>query len=267
MPAKSGDNRSGEEAGPTSHPNTGTGPVSFRSERSSTIAGDEIDDERFEELSKSLPTAVPMLEPEPAENAMLRPESARSRHVSRDDPGGERNVASAAPKQNGNGGGDGDDGPNENSPLLGQSNGAPAETEVDGEAPLFLNGTSPSRFWLIFVQILAAQFISCFDGTIMASSHPVITSYFHAANSASWLSTAFLLTSTATQPLLGRLSDAVGRKPLFIICLIILTLATAWCTLAQSIESFIAARAVCGVGAGGAMTLGSIIISDLVPIE
>ncbi|PHH71175.1 hypothetical protein CDD83_5248 [Cordyceps sp. RAO-2017] len=101
----------------------------------------------------------------------------------------------------------------------------------------------------------------------MASSHPVITSYFGAANSASWLSTAFLLTSTAFQPLLGRLSDAVGRKPLFLASLAVFALATAWCALAASIQSFIVARALCGLGAGGAVTLGSIITSDLVPIE
>lgn len=101
----------------------------------------------------------------------------------------------------------------------------------------------------------------------MASSHPVITSYFGAAQSASWLSTAFLLTSTAFQPLLGRISDAVGRKPVFLSCLAVFALATTWCGMVGSIGSLIAARAFCGLGAGGLMTLGNIITSDLVPIE
>lgn len=59
----------------------------------------------------------------------------------------------------------------------------------------------------------------------------------------------------------------MGRKPLFVMSLAIFALATLWCGLAGSIESFVAARAVCGLGAGGAMTLGSILTSDLVPIE
>ncbi|KAF3760716.1 MFS general substrate transporter [Cryphonectria parasitica EP155] len=101
----------------------------------------------------------------------------------------------------------------------------------------------------------------------MASSHPVITSYFHSSNSASWLSTAFLLTSTAFQPLLGSLSDTIGRKTPYIFTMLVFALATLWCALAQSMVSFIAARAVCGLGAGGVMILGSIIVSDLVPIE
>lgn len=132
---------------------------------------------------------------------------------------------------------------------------------------LFLGGISHGRFWWIFGNVLALHFVSCFDGTIMASSHPVITSYFQSSNSASWLSTAFLLTSTAFQPLLGRLSDTVGRKGPYIVTGTIFALATLWCALAQSMTSFIAARAVCGLGAGGVMTLGSIIVSDLVPIE
>lgn len=207
-------------------------------------------------LSRSLPTSGPVLEPEPADLAMLRPITSNQSFTSRT-----HDHEDAL----GNGG-------SERSPLLrsrASSTGGLSTSTIltDTEPALFLNGTSPSRFWYIFSQILMVQFIGCFDGTIMASSHPVITSYFGAANSASWLSTAFLLTSTAFQPLLGRLSDAVGRKPLFLGSLVIFGLATLWCALANSIESFIVARAFCGLGAGGSMTLGSIITSDLVPIE
>lgn len=101
----------------------------------------------------------------------------------------------------------------------------------------------------------------------MASSHPVITSYFNSSNSASWLSTSFLLTSTAFQPSFGRISDILGRKPVYLFCLAIFTSGTLWCQLASSIFSFIAARAACGLGAGGAVALGMIIISDMVPLE
>ncbi|KAF2494141.1 MFS general substrate transporter [Lophium mytilinum] len=101
----------------------------------------------------------------------------------------------------------------------------------------------------------------------MASSHPVITSHFNASNSASWLSTAFLLTSTAFQPLFGRISDTVGRRPIYLLGLLSITATTAWCALAQSIGSFIAARAFCGLAAGGILAMGSIMTNDLVSIE
>ncbi|KAI0890371.1 multidrug resistance protein fnx1 [Annulohypoxylon maeteangense] len=142
-----------------------------------------------------------------------------------------------------------------------------ARVEHDKSQPSFLIDTDRRRFWIVFLSIMLTHFIACFDGTIMASSHPVITSYFHSSNSASWLSTAFLLTSTAFQPVIGRLSDTVGRKPPYLAMTVIFALATLWCALAQSMTSFILARAACGLGAGGVLGMGSIIISDLVPIE
>lgn len=141
------------------------------------------------------------------------------------------------------------------------------DDEDDGSRSPFLGGVSVFRFWLIFGVILANHFVACFDSTIMASSHPVITSYFNSSNSASWLSTAFLLTSTAFQPLFGRLSDSMGRKLPYVFTLAVFLLSTVWCGLAQSMTSFILARALCGLGAGGMMVMGSIITSDLVPIE
>ncbi|KAH7043223.1 major facilitator superfamily domain-containing protein [Macrophomina phaseolina] len=131
----------------------------------------------------------------------------------------------------------------------------------------FLGGVSVTRFWLIFGGILLQYFVACFDSTLMASSHPIITSYFKSSNSASWLSTAFLLTSTAFQPLLARVSDTIGRRPIYLFSLVMFVLTTAWCALAQSIGSFIAARAFCGLGAGGVFAMGSILTNDLVPIE
>ncbi|TWU76466.1 hypothetical protein ED733_007195 [Metarhizium rileyi] len=214
-------------------------------------------------LSRSLPPSGPILEPEPADLATLRLRPATPNQAStgriRDCERGVRD-------------GDAHDAASERSPLLSPRSSSPRGLPTcsglsESEPVLFLNGTSRSSFWFIFSQLLTVQFIGCFDGTIMASSHPVITSYFGAANSASWLSTAFLLTSTAFQPLLGRLSDAMGRKPLFLGTLAIFALATLACALANSIETFVVARAFCGLGAGGSMTLGSIITSDLVPVE
>lgn len=101
----------------------------------------------------------------------------------------------------------------------------------------------------------------------MASSHPVITSYFGSSNVASWLSTSFLLTSTAFQPMFARLSDSFGRRPLFLLPLAAFGLGTLWCALAPTIISFILARAVCGLAAGGTIALGAIIVSDLVPLH
>ncbi|KAL5002025.1 major facilitator superfamily-domain-containing protein [Aspergillus recurvatus] len=141
-----------------------------------------------------------------------------------------------------------------------------AQSEATGYAARFIN-VSPTRFWLIFGGVQLGYVIGFFDSTLMASSHPVITSHFHASNSASWLSTAFLLTSTAFLPLFGRVSDTFGRKPVYLFAIAVFFLTTAWCAMAQSIGSFIAARAFCGLGAGGVFSMGMILSSDLVRIE
>jgi MFS family permease len=126
---------------------------------------------------------------------------------------------------------------------------------------------TPRRFWLVFGGILLGYMLGFFDSTFMSSSHPVITSHFHASNSASWLSTAFLLTSTALLPLFGRVSDTFGRKPVYVFAIAVFFVTTAWCALAQSIGSFIAARALSGLGAGGVFSMGMILCSDIVRLE
>jgi Major Facilitator Superfamily len=122
------------------------------------------------------------------------------------------------------------------------------------DSPFFGNYTT-TGFWFLYSPILLVYFVATFDSTLMASSHPVITSYFHSSNAASWLSTVFLLTSTAFQPLFGRVSDTIGRRPLYVFSLVMFIATTIWCALAQSIGSFIAARAFCGLGAGGVMAM------------
>ncbi|KAI1082694.1 major facilitator superfamily domain-containing protein [Whalleya microplaca] len=131
----------------------------------------------------------------------------------------------------------------------------------------FMIDTDPRRFWILFFLITTTYFIACFDGSIMASSHPVITSYFHSSNSASWLSTAFLLTNTAFAPAVGRLSDTLGRKPPYLAAVCLFGLATVWCALARSMASLIAARAAAGLGAGGMMGLCGIMMSDVVDMK
>ncbi|KAL9088900.1 MAG: hypothetical protein Q9165_005957 [Trypethelium subeluteriae] len=131
----------------------------------------------------------------------------------------------------------------------------------------YMGGVGVTQFWVAFISICLQILITNFDSTLMASSHPVITSYFNASNAAAWLSTAFLLTSTAFQPLFGRVSDTIGRKWLHLASLFVFGLATAGCALAPTIGVFIAGRAVAGLAGGGVTAMGSIMINDMVPIE
>lgn len=63
------------------------------------------------------------------------------------------------------------------------------------------------------------------------------------------------------------LSDTIGRRPIMLVTSAMLAIATAWCSMAPSLGSFIAARALCGLGAGGTAAMGAVIVNDFVPIE
>lgn len=126
---------------------------------------------------------------------------------------------------------------------------------------------SGPRFTVLFLSITFGATLAFFDSTLMASAHPVITSYFNASNAASWLSTVFYLSSTVFQPLYGRVSDTIGRRPVVFFAATMFFVSTAWCGFAGSIGSFIAARAVAGIGAGGVMSMAGILTSDVVKIE
>jgi MFS family permease len=66
---------------------------------------------------------------------------------------------------------------------------------------------------------------------------------------------------------MGRLSDTFGRRPLYLAGLSLLAITTGWCAAANSIGSFIAARAFCGIGAAGLLSMGNVMTNDLVSIE
>ena len=266
---RTGTTHPGSMSGAEPIPTSSRARPSRRRDRDDDGSGSEdMDPNQFDLLlSRSVQSAAPFLEPESFQHSMLRNSRVHSRSRSR------RRDATLSPHRG------------RRHPSTPRAAAKPSEGEaiLDEETPLlspaedlddisknknpYLGGISVARFWLLFLQINASYFIACFDGTIMASSHPVITSYFGSSNSASWLSTAFLLTATSFQPIVGGLSDAVGRKAPYIITTTVFLLATVWCALAQSMTSFILARAVCGFGAGGMLTLGSIIVSDTVPIE
>lgn len=110
-------------------------------------------------------------------------------------------------------------------------------------------------------------FLSGFDGTITASTYAVISSEFNAANTASWLTTSYLITSTAFQPLYGRFSDIFGRRLSFFTATITFMLGCIGCAVSRNIIFLNAMRALTGVGGGGLMTMATIVNSDLIPFR
>ncbi|MFC7597987.1 MDR family MFS transporter [Terrabacter sp. GCM10028922] len=117
----------------------------------------------------------------------------------------------------------------------------------------------------ILVGLMMGMFLAALDQTIVASAMRVIADDLKDLAGQAWVTTAYLITSTIVTPLYGKLGDIYGRKKLFLFAITIFTLGSMLCTLAWSIPSLAAFRAVQGLGAGGLFSLSLAIIGDIVP--
>lgn len=110
-------------------------------------------------------------------------------------------------------------------------------------------------FWWIEVALWANVFLSGFDGTITASTYTAISSDFNASNNAAWLTTSYLITSTAFQPLYGRFSDMFGRRICFFVSTLTFMLGCLGCSVAPSMMILNLMRGLTGFGGGGLITM------------
>lgn len=117
----------------------------------------------------------------------------------------------------------------------------------------------------ILIGLMLGMFLAALDQTIVASAMRVIADDLNDLAGQAWVTTAYLITSTIATPLYGKLGDIYGRKKLFIFAITIFTVGSMLCTLAWSIPSLAAFRAVQGIGAGGLFSLALAIIGDIVP--
>jgi EmrB/QacA subfamily drug resistance transporter len=116
---------------------------------------------------------------------------------------------------------------------------------------------------IAFSAIMLATLLAALDQTIVATALPKIAADLHGFNDLSWVVTAYLLTTTVTVPLYGKLSDLYGRRRLFVVSISIFLLGSALCGGAQSMGELIAFRALQGVGAGGLIPLSQAAVADL----
>ncbi|KAF9295349.1 hypothetical protein BGZ74_010870 [Mortierella antarctica] len=123
------------------------------------------------------------------------------------------------------------------------------------------------QLMVVFIGLMLGVFLSSLDQTIVSVCTTKIANDFKALNEIPWVGTAYLLTSTAFQPLYGRFSDIFGRKPTFLFAISVFLIGSALCGAAQNMIMMIVARGIAGVGAGGIMSMVMIIITDLVSLR
>jgi EmrB/QacA subfamily drug resistance transporter len=111
--------------------------------------------------------------------------------------------------------------------------------------------------------VLLVLFLSSLDQTIVGTALPRIVTELHGDNLYTWVVTAYLLTSTVTVPIYGKLSDVYGRRPMLLIGVSLFLAGSALSGLSQSMGQLIAFRGVQGLGAGALFPISLAIIGDL----
>jgi EmrB/QacA subfamily drug resistance transporter len=112
--------------------------------------------------------------------------------------------------------------------------------------------------------LLLAIMLAMLDQLIVGTALPRIVGSLGGVAHLSWVVTAYVLASTITTPLYGKLGDMYGRKKLFMAAIVIFLAGSALAGLSQSMAELITFRAVQGFGAGGLMVSAIAIIGDLV---
>jgi EmrB/QacA subfamily drug resistance transporter len=131
-----------------------------------------------------------------------------------------------------------------------------------GDGPQYF---SDRQILVILSGVMAGMLLFALDQGIVGTALPRIVSELGGLDRLSWVVTAYLLTSTATTPLWGKISDLYGRRLIFQVAIGIFLLGSALSGLSQDMGQLIAFRALQGVGGGGLFAIALSIIGDVIP--
>jgi EmrB/QacA subfamily drug resistance transporter len=124
---------------------------------------------------------------------------------------------------------------------------------------------SHRQIMTILSGLMMGMFLASLDQTIVSTAIRTISDDLNGLSQQAWVTTAYLITSTISTPLYGKLSDIYGRKPFYLAAISIFVAGSAACTFSTSMAELAAFRAFQGLGAGGLMSLALAIIGDIVP--
>ncbi len=126
---------------------------------------------------------------------------------------------------------------------------------------------SRQRTFVVVAGIMLSLFMASMEATVIATAMPTIVSQLGGLEIYSWAFAAYMLTSTCTVPVYGKLSDIYGRRIIYAIAMTLFLVGSILCGLSQSMEQLIFFRALQGIGAGGVLPLAFIIIGDIFSFE
>lgn len=126
---------------------------------------------------------------------------------------------------------------------------------------------SRARRRVVTAGVMTGMLLAALEGTVVGTAMPTIVAALGGLAHYSWVFSAYLLTSTVTVPVWGKLSDVFGRRRLFQIGVAVFLVGSAACGLAQTMTQLIIWRAVQGIGAGALVPLAMTIIGDIFTLE
>lgn len=119
----------------------------------------------------------------------------------------------------------------------------------------------------VMVGLMLGMFLSSLDQTIVSTSIYTIANDLDGLSLQAWATTAYLITSTVSTPLYGKLSDIFGRRPLYLAAILIFLAGSLYAGSVHSMTELAIARGIQGMGAGGLLALALTIIGDIVALK
>jgi EmrB/QacA subfamily drug resistance transporter len=126
-------------------------------------------------------------------------------------------------------------------------------------------GLTHRQILTVLSGLMLGMFLASLDQTIVSTAMRTIADHLNGQTQQAWVTTAYLVTSTVSTPLYGKLSDIYGRKPFYLFAISIFVVGSMLCGFAHSIYELAAYRALQGIGAGGLMSLAFALVGDMVP--
>jgi EmrB/QacA subfamily drug resistance transporter len=126
---------------------------------------------------------------------------------------------------------------------------------------------SHRRRWAVTAGVMLGMFLAALEATVVGTAMPTVIASLGGLDRYSWVFSAYLLTSTVTVPVWGRLSDLYGRRPLYLTAVVFFLVGSALSGASQSITQLIVFRAIQGFGAGGLIPLSMTITGDIYTVK
>jgi EmrB/QacA subfamily drug resistance transporter len=140
---------------------------------------------------------------------------------------------------------------------------APGQPETPGYPDSAL--LSHRRLLVVLGALMVGLFLAALDQTVVSTALPTISADLGGVDELSWIVTSYLLASTVSTPLYGKISDIYGRKALYRVAVVAFLLGSLGCAISQDIYQLAISRGVQGIGGGGLVALAFAMMADLLP--